>query len=229
MKQEGVDQSYIDLWREDLGYLMRPFIWIIPSHEKKTLFRLDPQNDLDKRLRTRWLLPGLMIRSRQPVIATGGDGQLGPRFRHTSGHFRLVSKVSARQRRQIDPFRLALAYVQAYIDLDTRDQEACWQVEDELRVRLDDFECPHVQWFHDKINDDEYASGRWVPFWACGDEFPADDMQELQEQIEEHGEGFAPDSGFRSFNERPTIDKDNDINNEDNNNSNNNDQDHDIK
>lgn len=34
LRGDGVSEAILQLWREDMGHLMRPFVWILPSHEE---------------------------------------------------------------------------------------------------------------------------------------------------------------------------------------------------
>lgn len=198
MKQEGVPDTCLDLWRDDLGLLMRRFVWILPSAEKKTLFRLEKQGNPKKRLRTRWYLPGVKVSSPEPLVVTKG-AVCRPSFHHARGQRRRVDEVSALQYRRIDPLYLAEWYMNAYREPAFREPNGQQRLGKMLRRRLAAFECPDVQWFQDGIN----AGGTWVPFWACEGEFPSTDMDALQCQVEHQQEAFAPEGGFQPFEEGP--------------------------
>ena len=207
-QNEGVPDCYLELWRQDIGLLMRPYIWILPSHEKKTLFRmdrLDGQQQVAKRLRTRWYLPGAVVQCREPVMAPfpdgddGDDGDEGSRFQPIPDYLDSINHFDRLQRDSVDPYSLARRFLQVLGETDTVNPTTRWQlIEDTLDV-FRSFDNPPLQWFHPSINDDDRQAGRWVPFWTCSDEFPADDMQELYRQIEQYCENFAPEGGFHPF------------------------------
>jgi hypothetical protein len=212
-QEEGVQDCYLQLWRRDIGLLMRPHIWILPSHEKKTLFRmdrLDGQQQIPKRMRTRWYLPGVAVECREPVMTPYAARPDGPCFQPRPGHLRFIDKVCEQERKLIDPYAMARKFSRALQGTDIRNSNTRWQLIQKFIDKFDDFSDPPIQWFQKQINDHGFEAGRWVPFWTCGAEFPADDMQELQRLIEQHRENFAPEGGFQSFVEEAEDEDDDD-------------------
>jgi hypothetical protein len=201
-KEEQVSNCYIDLWRQDMGLLMRPYIWILPSYEKKTLFRMDRfdgQAQVDKRLRTRWHLPGVVVEYREPMMARVPLGSRGRRFQPTPGNLPMVIRVCERQRKDLNPATLSGRTIQAIGNINVRDKKARGQLIEQLIDTFDDFSQPSIEWFHDKINHSSHEAGYWVPFWACGEAFPADEMLAIEQTVEEHRASLKPDGGFYSF------------------------------
>lgn len=201
LRQGGVSDDFLTLWRVDVGLLMRPFIWILPSHERKTLFRLDRVEggpSIPPRLRTRWYLPGVTIAHADPIIVTEG-GRYGPRFIPCRGRQRVVEETNLKRFREVDPFRRAETFLQGYTELNHDDEEA---QETFIDRDIDDgfrFKSSSIEWFHDQINDRRHAAGRWVPLWACGQPFPPHNMNALGRRIARHQEQFEPEGGFHSI------------------------------
>lgn len=183
LHEEGVSGRTIKIWLRDLGLLMRRFVWIIPSHESKTLFRLDKQQGKHKRLRTRWFLPGLRVDWRERALRIRHPNTGGPQFEAVDGSASKIRKWLAEQRQVVDPLPLAHECGELYRQLDHGDDEAIRRLEEMVRRALKHLACADVEWYHDQINDLRTLGGQWIPFWACGDEFPVDDMQALPRQI----------------------------------------------
>jgi hypothetical protein len=178
---EGVDIGLLELWRHDLGYLMRPAVWIVPSWETKTLFRLDPKPRRHKRCRTRWFLPGQVVPSSNKVVTVLQNRDSGMLFRVFPNEASTAAKVSPGMHKRIDPFRFAQGYLDRYAKLAPGDIDARANLEKDTRKRLDFFECPDVDWGHERIPT-KYGR-RWVPFWANGEEFPLGHMKSLSRRL----------------------------------------------
>lgn len=211
----GVHACYIDLWRKDIGYLMRPFVWIIPSYEKKTLFRLDKadaQAGVPKRLRTRWHLPGVTVRHRSRVMASTAAAASPRRFCIEPGQHQRVERLQLDQLQAYDSF----AFAQRIIHQLTTATRPQWrEIEDDIFDAVLNFEDLRISWFHEKINQHNHANGRWVPFWSCQHVYPSHEMQELADEIRKHEDHFAPASGFNAFVEAAISDNEDDVHDHD--------------
>jgi hypothetical protein len=190
MKAEGVSDDYLSLWRHDLGYLLRPFVWIVPSYEsKKTLFRLDKDTTALKRHRTRWYLPGL-VRKGHAVVSLRTTDKKAQLVQVPSASV-YTQKVSARQATEIDPIRLSDRYIMLYTQT-KGDPAGRSALEERMRLRMQRFECRDVAWSDQRVSPTHRKGRSWVPFYTTNDEFPSREMEHLQERTTAYLREFIP-------------------------------------
>jgi hypothetical protein len=182
----GVDRELLKLWQYDIGHLMRPFMWIVPSlDQKKTLFRLAKATDgqhrpTPPRSRTVWHLPCQIMPSDEKLTSP----------KDMSPYPQSVAQVQTlchHLHRHIDPFRHAQHYLvrhreitempsgapqdEAWLKFDIEAVEAMWQ-----------FQNPAVGW----VNPKRYH-GSLVPLWTNDEQFPTRHWRGLRVRLDVYG------------------------------------------